>query len=653
MEKYQIAPAYDWVVSEDIDISRQLDSSSPYYYFLVDYQERVTEDRVYVYKRTIEQINDVSHIEDASLFLSELQDNNHQLIFHVVDVVRDGVRFSVLNNENISIIQREKSLENHITDNRETVSLSIDDLRVGDIIDYQATDITCAGDHPLNGKFYNSIFWLNWNCPVLIEKVRIINESRKSIQLQHCAYKDGKHGSTREYVKPKEIFAKEYENLSSMPFEDVTPSWLWPDFLMATTCAEWEELSSYLYKFYTSHGALEGNVSIADIDICDPGGTSEENIIDIVRYVQNEVRYKGENHGIYTHTPKSAEYTLTKRYGDCKDKSNLLVTLLEQINVKAYLMLVNTDYGIKIKGLNPSLYHFNHMIVHIEHDGKDYYFDPTIKKQAGDLEHSSTLDYGYGLDLTEKGVPLSKLQHDITRDVYKLKHIFDFSGKASDEKSLKIIRTYHVHRADNMRFYIESTANKKLAEDFHTFAKEELCVDLSIVKPITVSHDDKKLNILQTEEQYSISDSPEKNRDEQLHVPTNIYNEFPTTTNKDMPLRIDMDGRMTHDIEVIYKTDPLITVEKASINNKWFCYQDSILRKDNVLYLSATAVPKRRHVSSCDIDDYVSDVAVLRERSMNNFSRFSNDHSYISSLGGWMIISSAIVVVILIVSKLT
>ena len=97
----------------------------------------------------------------------------------------------------------------------------------------------------------------------------------------------------------------------------------------------------------------------------------------------------------------------------------------------------------------------------------------------------------------------------------------------------------------------------------------------------------------------------------------------------------------------------MITDEKASLNKKWLCYQDSILRKDNVLYLSATAVPKRRHVSSCDIDDYVSDVAVLRERSMNNFSRFSNDHSYISSLGGWMMISSAIVVVILIVSKLT
>ena len=115
-----------------------------------------------------------------------------------------------------------------------------------------------------------------------------------------------------------------------------------------------------------------------------------------------------------------------------------------------------------------------------------------------------------------------------------------------------------------------------------------------------------------------------------------------------MPLKIDLDGRVTHDIEVIYKNEPLIQSEKASINNQWFCYQDSIFRKNNVLYLSATAVPKRKHVCSSDIDVYLGDVEQMRQRSMNNFSRFESNHSYLKSLGNWMMIMSAVFALIIL-----
>ena len=654
MDKYQITAVGDWVVTEDIDISRDLDASSPYYYYLVDYQERVTDGTFYAYKRTLEKINDASRIEDASLFLFELQDSNHQIVIHTVDIIRDGVRFSVLSEDNISVMLREKSLENHVTDNRETVSLSIDDLRVGDIIDFSATDITSAGEHPLSGKHYNTLFWLSWNCPVYLQKIRIINQGQKKLSAQYCTYTDGAHSSKVEYIEQNETLERKYQNLSSMPFDEATPAWLWPDFLLVTTHSEWETLSAYLFEFYRSHGALEGDISINDLDIYDPAKPIEESIIDITRFVQNDIRYKGENHGIFTHTPKPAEHAMNKRYGDCKDKSNLLVILLKQINVDACLTLVNTDYGIKINQLNPSLYHFNHVIVHVTHGGKDYFFDATIKKQGGDLEHSTALDFGYGLDLKEEGASLTKLPHGIENDVFKLKHIFDFSEGESGKKLVRIVRTYYAHRADNMRFYLDSTASRKLAEDFHGYAMEEIDPELSVDKPITVLNDDVKMNILQTEEVYSFNEASGKKADGQLHIPTHIYTEFPVSTNKTMPLRIDMEGRVTHDIEVIYNTEPLIPVEKASINNEWFCYQDSVFKKGNTLYLSASAVPKRRHVKCNDIESYLSDVEVMRERSVNNFSRYSSDHSRLKSIGSWMIGTSVFLgMIILIVTKLS
>lgn len=68
----------------------------------------------------------------------------------------------------------------------------------------------------------------------------------------------------------------------------------------------------------------------------------------LVRFVENEIRYRGENLGVYSHTPKAASHVLAKGAGDCKEKSNLLLALLTTIGVDANLALVNTGYG---KGL--------------------------------------------------------------------------------------------------------------------------------------------------------------------------------------------------------------------------------------------------------------------------------------------------------------
>ena len=46
--------------------------------------------------------------------------------------------FSALDPDNIDVIRRETALEYHITNNQLTVSLSIDDLRVGDLVDFHS-----------------------------------------------------------------------------------------------------------------------------------------------------------------------------------------------------------------------------------------------------------------------------------------------------------------------------------------------------------------------------------------------------------------------------------------------------------------------------------------------------------------------------------
>ena len=568
-----------------------------------------------------------------------------------MDVIRNGERINALSKNAISTNQREMSLERHITDRRLTVSLSIDDLRVGDIIDYQATIVVISGSHPLCGKYYHEVFRLNWDCKVYEQTVRITNHSSRDIIAQYCLIEAGEYRMESTAVTEGETFFERYSDLDSLAIEDASPNWLWPNTLLVTTDTEWPELSSYLYGFYDSLGVLSSNINIAelpDIDLCDD---VSDNIISIVRFVQNEIRYKGENYGVFTHTPKKPELTLEKRYGDCKDKSNLLVALLRSINVCSHLALVNTNYGSKLLYLNPSPYHFNHMVVHVRHDGIDYYFDPTIKKQSGDLEHSATLDYGYVLILSREGNNLEKIPHSISQDVFRLKHVIDFTEPGEGIGTLTIQRKYYSHRANNARYYLQSSDREKLAKDYLHAAIEETDLELVSIKPLSIERDDAALNVVETEEKYGIVKLLSSNSDNQIHLPTRICEEFPTTRSRGLPVNIELDGRVTHLIEVHYRSIPYISSQETVIENKWFTYHDSIRVEGNSVFLYATSSPLKKSVNSKHLDEYSADVEKLQNRSMNNIAVISHSHEQTSRLGERMLAFAATLIVILLVLK--
>ena len=620
MEKYKIQEIESWVQQRNLDlVHSESDDSSPFSFALVDYQEYVSDVGHFNYRRTVEKVSDASRIEDSSLFLYELQEESHQVIFHGLDIIRKSKRINVLSDENISVTQRERQLEQHISDNTTTVSLSIDDLRVGDIVDFQATEVLLRGKHPLNGKYYQSTFWLNWTCPVYQQKIRIINESSKALFIQKCVIDEGIQKLEEMQLDPKDEFVREFQNLQQLHIDEAAPSWFWSNFVQISTKISWPSLSRYLFDYYVGQGVLESERDIIQLAELELGGDVASNIVKIVRFVQNEIRYKGENHGIFTHTPKKPYSTINKRSGDCKDKSNLLVAMLMHIGVEAKMVLVNSGYGQKIERLSPSPFHFNHMIVQVIFNEKQYFFDSTIKKQSGDLEHSATLDYGSGLVLSIDGAELQKLPHDISKEVFYLKHIFDFGEGEKGKSQLMIKRTYYAHRADNMRYHFQSKEMDKLAEDFHNQAEEDIGLELIVSKPLTILKDDALGNVLETEERYEIK-GLDKYKEDQIHLLTSIYLEFPLARKTGFPLRIDLDGKITHEIEVNYKSKPQQQPNKKTIKTEWFSYEDSISYQDKSLFLKASAVPIKRHVEGKDVEEYQQHVEELRLRSMNNFT---------------------------------
>ena len=62
----------------------------------------------------------------------------------------------------------------------------------------------------------------------------------------------------------------------------------------------------------------------------------------LANFVQDDVRYVAIELGIGGYQPHPASEVFSHRYGDCKDKATLLSTMLKEIGVESYYVIINT-----------------------------------------------------------------------------------------------------------------------------------------------------------------------------------------------------------------------------------------------------------------------------------------------------------------------
>ena len=590
---------------------------SPYFFLFLDSQEQVKDREVRSYFRYVEKINDLSRLENASVFLRELRAGNQNLIFHRVDIIRNGRKFSALNAENIAVYRREKSLKKHMTNNRITVCHSIDDLRVGDLIDVQVTILEYSNEHPTAVKQYISRFYFEWNCLVLRQSIRIVNRSQRSLVLHHHTLEEGKENNNYVELKPQQEFERDYTDLGSKTVSNTAPDWLRANYLQVTPAASWPQVSRFCHRIFQDAATRNGSLDCGEIDRIELTGIKRIDALRIIRFVQDHIRYQCESGGIYSHTPKPPRYVLRRGAGDCKGKSNLLVELLRSIGVEANLALVNSRTGKGLNHCKPSASHFNHAVVRVVMAGKDYYFDPTIGKRAGDFEHSTQLDLGYGLNLTTAGEDLIELPFDLKRKVFAIKHCVDLRDRG--KATVTVTRTYFAQMADNLRFDVGSTEFSEVQDDFFARAEEDISVPLKVIKPFTVIKDDTGTNTLITEERYEIADFEDAYEKDRIRVTTNFHRGFPYPDDERFELQTTAMGSLEHDIEILYPNDINCNSYSESFANPCFEFSAKIRIVDRRLKSHTRVTALREVVDHDGIEQYNHDTRRLYARRHNRF----------------------------------
>ena len=148
--------------------------------------------------------------------------------------------------------------------------------------------------------------------------------------------------------------------------------------LLVSTIPNWETISRWYWELSEDHiNAVTPEMKAKAAELTEGVSDRTEKIKRIFRFVSQQIRYMG----ITTETtapgyePHDASLTFGNRYGVCRDKAALLVSMLRLIDLPAYPVLINA--GPRKDEAVPQPY-FNHAIVAVgNEDGTYTLMDPT------------------------------------------------------------------------------------------------------------------------------------------------------------------------------------------------------------------------------------------------------------------------------------
>ena len=138
----------------------------------------------------------------------------------------------------------------------------------------------------------------------------------------------------------------------------------------------WGEIAGWFGGLARDRSAVTPEIA-AKVRELTQGRTPEESVRALARFARGDIRYVAVAIGIGGYQPHAAAEVFRNRYGDCKDKATLFRTMLKQIGVESYYVLVNTSRGFVDREI-PVMGAFNHVILAI----------PTKEKLPAAIAHA-------------------------------------------------------------------------------------------------------------------------------------------------------------------------------------------------------------------------------------------------------------------------
>ncbi|MBN2572313.1 MAG: DUF3857 domain-containing protein [Ignavibacteriales bacterium] len=373
----------------------------------------------------------------------------------------------------------------------------------------------------------------------------------------------------------------------------------------------WNNISEWYYKYYFKP-QLKITPKIKqkaeDLTIGCPDEKSK--IEKLFSFVQN-LRYISIALGDGNIRPNEPEQVLFNEYGDCKDKSTLLISLLQSLNIKAKPVLVRTaNYGDIDKDF-PN-WNFNHMIVNVEaSDGKKLWLDPTVQ-YCPINEIPWLCEDIQVLVLNDDGTSsVAKLPMSIASDNQNKMNVL-VEIKSEDE----VIFNVSMILSGEQNLYFKNQLVDVTNEEFKKFVKSLVVDDFLNAEILDYSFSslDSINSNLKINYKFKVSNAFQKQADLYfLNInPYKIFTidmSFLIEQKRNYDIQFPYLFRLERNIDVIYPTD-IFSVrnlpEDVTISEKPFTYFKTLIGKEGSIKLNENFTLKSRKVTPKEYKDFLN-----------------------------------------------
>ncbi|GAB3371028.1 hypothetical protein GCM10027431_19370 [Lysobacter rhizosphaerae] len=584
------APWRVWLFEEQVD--RRAGSNHAYF--------------DYVY-----EVKDASLLGSAGRYQIVFNPAYQRLLIHRVELRRGGKWQDRLAPDRISLARREQDFEKDMADGNVTALIVLDDVRVDDVIRLR---YSIVGSNPiLAGKVLDGNRF-GWNSPILRNRLRVLYPPGQATTVHR------ENDAPAPVIRNTDVATEvvfEAQRIRAYVDEGTYPVWYQPyPQVLVSEARSWADVVAWAVPLYPKADTLPADLESL-LAQWSKLGDPYAKIDAALRAVQEQVRYFGVEMGENTHRPTPPGETWTRRYGDCKDKTYLLTTLLGRMGISAVPALLSTSRGRAIADSPPATSVFDHVVVRAQVDGHTLWLDPTVTGEGGDPRQSDLSFYGVALPVApgvgalETIVPPGGIKPS-TR-------ISERYEPASDGQQVKLIveTTWQGRSADYARRSLAGARIDQVSRHYAEYYRKRFG-DLDVVGVPSIL-DDRQSNTLKLAEHYLLKAPFDANGGVRT---LEVYGEalssvaqLPDSIERTGPLNVGLPTHYRHEVEVSLPERWAVSLGDESVHYKGdaFTYEREVKVQDRSVRIVYDLDVLARDVASDKVAAHLGELRKVRD----------------------------------------
>jgi tetratricopeptide (TPR) repeat protein len=266
-------------------------------------------------------------------------------------------------------------------------------LEPGDVVEVRyRTDDLEAG---FFGDYFGEVTYFQGDQPLDLARYVLVGPTERTFHFHAPGFES--LGGTHEQ-RPGDAWTAHVFTARDVPKFESEPNQPWakeslPQ-VQVSTFKDWDHFATWYWGLVRGQHEADPAIKAKVQELCEGAQTPLEKIRRIYNYVVTDIRYNASwEFGVHGFKPYNATRIYARKFGDCKDKSTLINTMLREVGIDSHPVLIFGETARGSEDLTlPLMGHFNHCISWVDFGEGGIFVDGTAEHHPfGTLP---TMDYG-------------------------------------------------------------------------------------------------------------------------------------------------------------------------------------------------------------------------------------------------------------------